>query len=134
MMKDVEVGLNRSSTLPFKMLYKVLMVMGEVYICLRPSLIPTIIQVILLDHWIFIVMVVTEIDIGLRPANFIHMTMVDNIFPIQGFLKNIFQGVWMGKSISKSSLLFLSKNFTTPSSKHAKDVKILMFSEVVSKK
>ena len=59
MMKDVEVGLNISSTLPFTMLYKVLMVRGEVYICLRPSLIHTIIQVILLDHWIFIVMVVT---------------------------------------------------------------------------
>ena len=107
MMKDVEVGLNRSSTLPFKMLYKVLMVMGEVYICLRPALIPTIIQVILVDHWIFIVMVVTEIDIGLRPANFIHMTMVDNIFPTQGFLKNIFQGLWKEKIHIKIILIIL---------------------------
>ena len=111
MMKDVEVGLNRSSTLPFTMLYKVLMVMGEVYICLRPALIPTIIQVILVDHCIIIVMVVTEIDIGLRPANFIHMTMVDNIFPTQGFLKNLFQGVWKEKIHIKIILIILIQEY-----------------------
>ena len=59
MVQDVEVVLKRSTTPPFKMLDKVLMVMVEVYIYLRPSLIPTIIQVILVDYWIFIVMVVT---------------------------------------------------------------------------
>ena len=111
MMKDVEVGLNRSSTIPFKMLYKVLMVMGEVYICLRPSLIPTIIQVILVDHWDFIVIVMTIVDIGLRPANFIHMTMVDYKFPTQGFLKNLFQGVWKEKIHIKIILIILIQEY-----------------------
>ena len=34
MVKDMEVGLNRSSTITFTMLEKVLMVMGEVDICI----------------------------------------------------------------------------------------------------
>ena len=111
MVKDVEVCLNRSSTLPFTILYKVLMVMGEVDICLRPPLILTIIQVILVDHWDFIVIVMTEVDIGLRPANFIHMTMVDYTFPTQGFLKNLFQGVWKEKIHIKIILTTLIQAF-----------------------
>ena len=111
MLQDVEVGLNLSSTLSFKMLYKVLMVMGEVYTCLILALIPPIIQVILADHWGFIVIVMTEVDIGLRPANYIYITMVQYKFPTQGFLKNIFQGAWKNKTHIKIILTTLIQEF-----------------------
>ena len=94
MMQDVELGLKRSATITFAILEKVLMLIGEVGICLRPSLIPTISQMILVDHWVLIVIFMTEVDIGLRPANFIHIIMVDHKYPTQGFLKRRFQGVW----------------------------------------
>ena len=55
MVQDVEVGLKRSATLTFTMLEIFLMVMGELDIGIRPALIPTIIQVILVYHWVFIV-------------------------------------------------------------------------------
>ena len=61
MVQDVEVGLKRSATLTFTMLEIFLMVMGELDIGLRPALIPTIIQAILLYHWVFIVMVMPEV-------------------------------------------------------------------------
>ena len=47
--QDVEVGLKRSTTLPCKMLEKVLMVLVEV----DPALLPPIVQVIVVDHKIF---------------------------------------------------------------------------------
>ena len=77
MVQDVEVGLNISATLHFAMLEKVFMVMREVYIGIRPALVPPIIQEILVDHQYFIVMVMTEVDIGNRPVNFLHITMVN---------------------------------------------------------
>ena len=52
MVQGVEVGLKISSTLTFIMLEKVLMVMGEVDIGLRPALIYSIIQTILVYHWV----------------------------------------------------------------------------------
>ena len=74
--QDVEVGIKISDTLPCSMLDKVLMVMGEVDIGLTPALIPPIMHVILVYHQGFIVMVMTEVYIGLRPGNFLHITMV----------------------------------------------------------
>ena len=47
MVKDVEVSLKRSATVPFTMMDKVLMMMGEVDLCLRPPPIRPIIQVCL---------------------------------------------------------------------------------------
>ena len=46
----------------------------------------------------FIVMIITEVDIGLRTANFIRITMVEYKLSTQGFLKKIFQGVWKEKT------------------------------------
>ena len=51
------------------MLDKVLIVLGEVYLGLRSDLLPPIIQAILVDHQVFIVMVITEVDIGITPDN-----------------------------------------------------------------
>ena len=48
MVQYVEGYLKRSDTLPCSMLYKFLMVMGELDICIRPDLLPPIIQFILL--------------------------------------------------------------------------------------
>ena len=81
MMQDVKVGIKRSSTIPLTIMDKVLLVMVEVELGSRQALLPPIIQVILVDHWIFIVMFMTEVDIGLRPENFLHITMVGCIFP-----------------------------------------------------
>ena len=39
------------------------------------------------------------------------MTMVDNIFPTQGFLKNIFQGLWKEKIHIKIILIILIQEF-----------------------
>ena len=47
MVQDVEVGINRSATLPFTITQKVLMAMGEVYLGLILDPIPPIIQVCL---------------------------------------------------------------------------------------
>ena len=53
------------------------MALVEVDIGLIPDLLPPIIHFIMVDHLIFIVMVITEVVIGLTPANFLHITMVD---------------------------------------------------------
>ena len=49
----------------------------EMDLGLVPALLPTIIQVILVDNMGFIVMVIKEVDIGLTTASFLHITMVD---------------------------------------------------------
>ena len=118
MMQDLELGLKISVNLLFTMLENVLMMMGEVDIGLSPAVISPIIQVMLVYHWVFIVMVMAEVDICPIPANFIHINMVDYTLPTPGFLKSIFQEARKEKSTPKLSLLFLSKNFTTPSSKN----------------
>ena len=59
MVQDVEVCLNRSATISFTMMEKALIVMVKVYKGIRPALIPTIIQVILVYHWVFLLMVTT---------------------------------------------------------------------------
>ena len=72
---------------------KVLMVMGEMYIGLTPAPLPPITQVILLYCWVFLFMFMIEVDIGLRTAITIHITMVDYKFSTKGSLKKLFQGV-----------------------------------------
>ena len=52
------------------------MLLVEVDLGIGPDLLPPIIQVIMVDHIIFIVMAITELGIGLTPANFLHITMV----------------------------------------------------------
>ena len=53
------------------------MALRELYLGLVPALLPSIIQFIIVDYLVFIVMVITEVVIGLTPDNFIHITMVD---------------------------------------------------------
>ena len=113
-MEDMEVDINKSATINFATTEKVLMVMGEVDIGLRPAPHPHTIQERLVDHWVFIVIVMTEVDIGLRPSNFIRIKMVNYTFTTQGFLKRIFQGVYKEKINIKKSLLFLFKNSNKP--------------------
>ena len=48
--QDVELGLKRSTTIPCSMSDKVLMAMVESDLGLRTDLLPTIIQVFLIDH------------------------------------------------------------------------------------
>ena len=77
MVKDTEVGLKRSTTITCSMLEEVLMTLGEVDICLRPSLLSPIIHVVMVDHMVFIVMVITKVYIGITSDNFMQKSMVD---------------------------------------------------------
>ena len=52
MVKDVEVSLNRSATIPFTMKEKVFMVIWEVDIGIGPDPIHTIIHMSLLYRWV----------------------------------------------------------------------------------
>ena len=70
--QDMRVCLKISTISPCSMLDKVLIELGEVYIGIRPTLIPPIIQMIMVDHLVCIVMVITEVDICITPANFMH--------------------------------------------------------------
>ena len=76
-MQDTEVGMKISTNLTCSMWEKVFMALGEVYIGLVPSLIPPIIRVIMADNLVFIFTVITEVEIGITPANFLHIPMVD---------------------------------------------------------
>ena len=60
----------------FSMLDKVLMSLVEVGLGLRPALLPYIIQMIMVDHLVSIVMVITEVNIGITPF-FLRITMMD---------------------------------------------------------
>ena len=77
MVQDMELGPKRSTTCPCSMLEEVLMMLGEVDLGLGRDLLPPIIQGIMVDHLIFIVMVITEVGIGITPENFLRVTMVD---------------------------------------------------------
>ena len=75
--QDMGVCLKISTISPCSMLDKVLIELGEVYIGIRPTLIPPIIQMIMVDHLIFIVMAITDVGIGITEENFPHITMMD---------------------------------------------------------
>ena len=77
MVQDIELGPKRSTTRPCSMLEEVLMMLGEVDLGLGRDLLPPIIQGIMVDHLIFIVMVITEVGIGITPENCLRITMVD---------------------------------------------------------
>ena len=49
----------------------------EMDLGLVPALLPPIIQLTMVDHLVFIVMLITEVRIGLTSAKFLHITMVD---------------------------------------------------------
>ena len=55
----------------------------------------------------FIFMVMREVDIGLRPANFLHITMVDYPLSTQCSLNKIYQGVYKDKIYIKIVLIII---------------------------
>ena len=59
MVQDVDVGVKISTAIPCLMLEKVLMSIVVLDLGLRPSLLLPTIQLILVDHQVFIVMVMT---------------------------------------------------------------------------
>ena len=56
---------------------KVLMLLVEMNLGLRSALLPPIIQVIILYHLVFIVIVITEVKKGIASSNFMHGTVVE---------------------------------------------------------
>ena len=93
MMGCIYLGLKRPAAIIFTIMDKVLLVVGELDIGLRPYPPPPIIYLSLVDHSVYLYVVMREVDIGLRPYTFLHITMADYIFSTQGSLKNLFQGV-----------------------------------------
>ena len=93
-MEDVDFGLKIPLTLTFTIVDKVLVVMAEVHICIRPAPLPPIIQVSLIANLVFLFVVMIELDIGLIPDIILRITILDYNFSTQRSLKNIFQGVW----------------------------------------
>ena len=77
MVQDVEVGLKISYNIPCSILEKVLMMMVEVDKILILALLHPIFQVILLYCQNFVVVVMTELDIGIRTVNFLQITMLN---------------------------------------------------------
>ena len=77
MVQDMEVGMKISITRPCSIVEILLMLVREVDLGLGPELLPSIIQVIILDHQVLIGMVITEVDIYITAANSLHITMVD---------------------------------------------------------
>ena len=59
----MELGIKISATLPCKTMEKLLMVTGELYICLRPANVPSIIHVSLLECLVSMLMFMRELDI-----------------------------------------------------------------------
>ena len=84
-MEDAGIVLKKSATLTFTMTYKVFMVMVQLYIGIILSPPPPIIQVSLVDHWVFLFMVTRSVYLGLIPANFLHITMLEYTFSNQGY-------------------------------------------------
>ena len=75
--QDIELGPKRPNTSIYSILEKVLIMLGKVYLELRPTLKPPIIQVIMVYHLVFIVTEIIEVEKGLTPANLLHITMMD---------------------------------------------------------
>ena len=107
MVKDVGLGIKISATIHFIIMEKLLMVMREVYIGLRIAPLPPIIQVILVDSWVFIVMVLTEVNISLIPEIFLYITIVEYTFTIKCSIKKIFRGACKEKIYIKIILIIL---------------------------
>ena len=75
--QDMEVGLIRSTTLTCSVLENLLMALVEVDLGLVQALLPSIIQAIRVYHLVFIVMLITEVVMGITLDNFPHITIVD---------------------------------------------------------
>ena len=93
MVENVDLGLKGTSTITFLITKKVLMVIGEVDIGIRPDPITPITPAILVYRWVFLFMFIKEMDTGPRPDTLLHIDMVEYKSSTQGLLNNIFQGV-----------------------------------------
>ena len=96
-MEDMDLGLKRPSTLPFTIMEKLFMVMGEVAIGLVPSFLPTVIPVAVVYCWSFLFIFMRELNIGIRSATLLHIAMVYYTLYTQGFLNKLFQGEYEEK-------------------------------------
>ena len=78
-----------------------MMLMVEVDIGIISAPLHPIIQVVLVDYWVYLFMFMIEVDMGRRPATFLYITMMEYTLSAQGSLNNLFQGVCEEK-ISKT--------------------------------
>ena len=66
-----------STNLPCSMLEKGSITTREVDLGIKQALLPPIIEMILVHNQVFIFMAMVEVEIGLRQANILHITMVE---------------------------------------------------------
>ena len=96
-MEVVDSGIKILATIPFTIVDKLLIVMGEMDIGIIPDPLPPIIQVVLVNYWDCMFMDMRVVDIGLRPSTLLPITMVDYKISTQGYLKMIFLRVFYRK-------------------------------------
>ena len=77
----MDLSLKRTATLTFKIMETVLMVMGEVDIGLISASFPPIVQVGLVDLWVYLFMGMREVDTGIISSTLIHINMVEYTLP-----------------------------------------------------
>ena len=106
-MEEVDLRLMRPYTIPFKIIEKVLMVTGEMFIGLRPATIPPIIQVGLVGFWVAMFIVMREVEMGLRPDTLLPINIVENEVPPQGSYKMFLNCSERIKYLKHSSRLLL---------------------------
>ena len=70
-----------------QIMYKVLMVMGEVYIGLRTATLPPIEQLVFIYHWDYIFMDTREMSKGIKLTTLFPITIVDYKLSNQGSLE-----------------------------------------------
>ena len=63
MMADVDLGLKRTATISIEILWKVFMVTEDVDIVLRPTTLPTISQVIMLDSCVYLLLLIVFVEL-----------------------------------------------------------------------
>ena len=98
------LGLKGPAALPFKIMDKVVMLIREVDIGLKPEPFPPIIQVSLVDFWVLLKLFMRYFDMSLIPATFLHITKVVYI-PRGGWGENI-------QNIHQGCVLYLHQNYT----------------------
>ena len=77
----MDLSLKRTATLTFKIMETVLMMMGEVDIGLISASFPPIVQVGLVDLWVYLFMGMREVDTGIISSTLIHINMVEYTLP-----------------------------------------------------
>ena len=90
MMEDMYLDPKIKAIISFIITDKLLMVMGKVDIGVIKSPLPAIIQMILVDHLVYLFLIIIYVEIGLIPDTLLHITILYYTFYTQFSLQNLF--------------------------------------------